>query len=234
MDVSEVEPVSKIAAKEESDLIIIASPNAALPGPQAAVEILSATKKPIILITDDPARKETDAFKAKGLGYIIVQGDPMIGAKQAFLDPTEMALFNADIIRVLAGTGVFRLIHTVIDQVLKQIGDGETPELPQLIVNKETAVKYSGMKNPYAHAKAMASYEIARRVGTLASQGTFKVKEKARYLPILSAAHEMLRSAALLADEAREIEKANDSVARTTHFKDGSLHKKSGLFDKYD
>ncbi|MHA2407036.1 MAG: F420-dependent methylenetetrahydromethanopterin dehydrogenase, partial [Candidatus Ranarchaeia archaeon] len=85
-----------------------------------------------------------------------------------------------------------------------------------------------------AHAKAMASYEIARRVGTLASQGTFKVKEKERYLPILTAAHEMLRFAAALADEAREIEKANDSVTRTTHFKDGSLHKKSGLFEKYD
>ena len=234
MDPSEVEEITKIAVKEESDLIIIASPNASLPGPKAAAEIMSQTKKPIVLITDDPARKSADDFKAQGLGYIIVQGDPMIGAKQAFLDSTEMALFNADIIRVLAGTGVFRLIHTEIDKVLKQISDGETPELPQMIVNKEIAVKYSGIKNPYAYAKAMASYEIARRVGTLASQGTFKVKEKERYLPILAAAHEMLRTAANLVDEAREIEKTNDSVTRTTHFKDGSVHKKAGLFDKYD
>ena len=50
MDTSEVEEITKIAAKEESDLVIIASPNAALPGPQAAVGIMSETKKPIILV----------------------------------------------------------------------------------------------------------------------------------------------------------------------------------------
>ncbi len=234
MDPEEVEPIAREAVKQKSDLILIASPNAVMPGPQKAVEIMSESKKPIILVTDEPAGKSVEDFAAKGLGYIVVQADPMIGAKQAFLDPTEMALFNADIIRVLAVTGVFRLIHTEIDKVIEHLNKGETPKLPQVIVTKEKAVAYCEMENPYAQAKAMASFEIARRVATLASQGTFKVKEKERYLPILAAAHEMLRVAAKLADEAREIEKSNDTVARTVHYKDGSVHRKVGLHGKFE
>jgi len=234
MDVAEVTEIAEIAASVESDLIIIVSPNAVMAGPKKAREILKKLNKPLIVITDAPGKKGVEEYVADGFGYILLQADPMIGAKAAFLDPIEMALFNADVIRVLSVTGVFRLVHTVIDKVLKQIENGEEVTLPQLNVNKEKAVKYSGILNPYARAKAMASFEMARRAASLSSQGTFKVEDRERYLPILAAAHEMVRQAAILADEAREIEKYNDTVSRTVHFKKGSLHTKVKLLDKFE
>jgi methylenetetrahydromethanopterin dehydrogenase len=42
-----------------------------------------------------------------------------------------------------------------------------------------------------------------------------------------------MRMAAKLADEARELEKANDTVVRVAHFKNGDLRTKIGLFDEY-
>jgi methylenetetrahydromethanopterin dehydrogenase len=42
----------------------------------------------------------------------------------------------------------------------------------------------------------------------------------------------MVRAAALLADEAREIEKSTDSVLRTPHSKSGATLKKRVLKDK--
>ena len=42
------------------------------------------------------------------------------------------------------------------------------------------------------------------------------------FIPLVAAAHEMAASAAALADEAREIEKGNDSVLRTPHMKEGN------------
>ena len=49
-----------------------------------------------------------------------------------------------------------------------------------------------------------------------------------------TAAHEAARQAAKLADEAREIEKANDSAVRLAHFSKGNRRRKTGLFDKFD
>ena len=91
--------VAQIAAGLPSDLYVIVSPNAAMPGPTKAREALHATGKPIIIISDEPSRKVLKENPVEGVGYIIVTNDPMIGAKQAFLDPVEMALFNADAIR---------------------------------------------------------------------------------------------------------------------------------------
>ena len=42
----------------------------------------------------------------------------------------------------------------------------------------------------------------------------------------------MMRTAASLADEAREIEKARDSVLRKPHFGDGTLGEKRTLIEK--
>jgi methylenetetrahydromethanopterin dehydrogenase len=42
----------------------------------------------------------------------------------------------------------------------------------------------------------------------------------------------MMRTAAKLADEAREIEKRNDTVFRTPHSRDGSTLSKFKLMDK--
>ncbi|MEE3418215.1 MAG: F420-dependent methylenetetrahydromethanopterin dehydrogenase, partial [Methanosphaera sp.] len=47
------------------------------------------------------------------------------------------------------------------------------------------------------------------------------------------ASHELMSAAAKLADEAREIEKSNDSVLRTPHAKDGSVWVRQSLVDTY-
>jgi len=234
MDEEEALDAAKLAASVPSDLYVVVSPNAGLPGPTAAREVLKETGKPIIIVSDEPSRKTAKKLGEEGFGYIVVYADPMIGARQGFLDPVEMALFNSDVIRVLAITGVLRLIHSEIDKVLAQIDKGEEPQLPQVIVNKEAALQQSGLENPYAHARAMASFEAARRVGALSTEGCFKVEEREIYLPIVAAAHELMRHAALMADEAREVEKANDTVTRIVHFRSGALRKKTQLLGKFE
>jgi methylenetetrahydromethanopterin dehydrogenase len=103
--------VAQIAAGIPSDLYVVVSPNAAMPGPMKARETLRATGKPIVVVSDEPSRKTLKENPIEGVGYIVITNDPMIGAKQSFLDPVEMALFNADAIRVLAVTGSFRIVQ---------------------------------------------------------------------------------------------------------------------------
>lgn len=234
MDEDEAMDAARLAASIPSDLYVVVSPNATLPGPKAAREVLRETGKPIIVVSDEPTKKIADALAEDGFGFILIYADSMIGARREFLDPVEMALFNSDILRVLAVTGPLRLVHMELDRVIAQIESGEQPELPRVLVTKERAVKMSGLNNPYAYAKAMASFEMARRVASLSTEGCFRVKERERYLPIVAAAHELMRWAALLADEAREIEKSNDSVTRIVHFKDGSLRRKRGFHEKFE
>ena len=234
MDDDEAVDAAKIAASVPSDLYVVVSPNAGLSGPTKAREVLKETGTPIIVVSDEPSRKAARKLPEEGIGYIVLYGDPMIGAKRDFLDPVEMAIFNSDVLRVLAVTGVFRLLHTELDRVIKQIADGEEVELPQVVVNKEKALAHSGLENPYARAKAMASFEAARRVAVLDTEGCFKTKGKENYIPIITAAHELMRQAALMADEAREIEKVNDSVKRVVHFRSGELRSKTKLFSKFE
>jgi methylenetetrahydromethanopterin dehydrogenase len=80
----------------------------------------------------------------------------------------------------------------------------------------------------------MAAFEAARRVANLNVEGCFKTQGASNYLPIVAAAHELMRSAAILCDEAREIEKANDSVERLVHFKNGTLKRKTKLLGKFE
>lgn len=234
MEEEEAADAAKIAASIPSDLYVIVSPNADLPGPSAARELVKASGKPIIVVSDEPARKLAKALAEQGMGYILIYADSMIGARQDFLDPVEMALFNSDVIRVLAVTGVLRLIHSELDRVIEQLGKGERPQLPQITIDKEAALAHSGLGNPYASAKAMASFEAARRVAALSTEGCFKVEEREKYVPIVAAAHELMRQAAILADDARETEKENDSVARVVHFRSGALKRKTKLFDKFE
>jgi len=49
---------------------------------------------------------------------------------------------------------------------------------------------------------------------------------------MVAAAHEIMRTAAKLADEAREIEKSQDKVLRRPHFKDGKIGTKRSLMEK--
>ncbi|MBN1682906.1 F420-dependent methylenetetrahydromethanopterin dehydrogenase [Candidatus Bathyarchaeota archaeon] len=233
MDEEDAIEVAKIATTISTDLFVLVSPNASLPGPKKAREILSGTGKPLIVISDDPSKKNLRENANENLGYIVVSADPMIGAKQSFLDPIEMALFNSDAIKVLAVTGSFRIIQTEIDKVINQIKKNEKLILPNIVIEKENALAASMITNPYAQGKIIAAFEAARRVANLSTEGTFKIEEPEKYLPILAAAHELMRQAAILADEAREIEKINDAAVRIAHFSKGETRKKIKLSDKY-
>jgi methylenetetrahydromethanopterin dehydrogenase len=235
MDKDEAGAAAKLAVQVPTDLFVLISPNAGLPGPTVVRKILQETGKPIIIVSDEPSRKKLKQIgEEEGIGYLVLYGDPMIGAKRPFLDPIEMSLFNADAIKVLSVTGVFRLVHSELDRVIEEIEQGKKPELPMIVVNKKKALEYSGLKNPYAKAKAMGAFEAARKVASLDVEGCFKTQGASNYIPIIAAAHELMRSAALLCDEAREMEKANDSVERLVHFKDGSLRKKTELLGKFE
>ena len=234
MDEAEAAAAAEIAAKVPTDLYVCVSPNAGLPGPKKMREILKETGKPIIVVSDEPSRKAAKKLPEEGIGYIVLYADAMIGAKRPFLDPIEMALFNADVIKVLSITGVFRIIYTELDRVIEQIEKGEKLELPEVVVNKTRAIAASGLQNPYARAKAMAAFEAARKVANLDVEGCFKTEGAQNYIPIIAAAHELMRYAAMMADEARELEKANDSVERLVHFRNGTLRKKTPLLGKFE
>ncbi len=214
------------------DFVVTASPNAALPGPSKIREILKEAGIPLIVISDSPAKKATKQIEELGQGYIIVEADSMIGARREFLDPVEMGLFNADLMKVLSITGAFNIICTEMDKVIDAFKKGETPTLPRIVIDKEKAVNAAGFQSPYAKVKAMAAYEITRRVADLSVEGCFMVKEWERYTALVAAAHEMLRTASVLADEAREIEKSNDSVLRMPHYDDGTILQKRKLIEK--
>ncbi|MEM0232481.1 MAG: F420-dependent methylenetetrahydromethanopterin dehydrogenase [Candidatus Nezhaarchaeales archaeon] len=232
MTPQDAEEIVKMLEPFKPQLIIIVSPNAALPGPTKAREVAKSLNVPTLIISDAPARKAVSKFEENGFGYIIVEADSMIGARREFLDPTEMALFNADIIRVLAITGVFNLIVKTIDDMIASIKKGEEVKLPRLIVTKEIALENAGFSNPYAYAKAMAAFEAARKVSDLTTEGCFKVQEWEKYIPLVAAGHELMRYAAKLSDEAREIEKGLDQVMRVPHRASGELSVKRKLIEK--
>jgi len=214
------------------DLAVVTSPNAALPGPTKLRELLTGAKIPTIVISDGPTKKAAPEIEKLGAGYMIVEADAMIGARREFLDPAEMSLFNADLMKVLTVTGVFNYLWQEIDKAVQSIQKRETPILPKVVIDKEKAVSYSGLSNPYARTKVMAAHEIARRVADLTVEGCFMVKEWERYTQLVAAAHEMMREAARLADEAREMEKAEDTILRTPHYDDGTILTKRKLLEK--
>ncbi len=213
------------------DLVVLVAPNAGVSGPALAWSELAKKSKCVVVISDSPLKKMVGELESAGVGYIIVEADSMLGARKEFLDPVEMSLFNSDIIKVLAVTGVFRRVQNELDRRIREVGEGKQCAVPRVVLNKETVLTDGGFSNPYAIAKAIASFEVAARVGILSSEGLYKVKERERYLPFVAAAHEMMRHAALLADEAREIEKAGDSILRTVHLDDGGSASKVKLMD---
>ncbi|KKK44462.1 MAG: F420-dependent methylenetetrahydromethanopterin dehydrogenase, partial [Candidatus Lokiarchaeum sp. GC14_75] len=78
----------------------------------------------------------------------------------------------------------------------------------------------------------IAAFELATSVSKLTGKACFQLKEKSDYMPLLAAAHEMMRTAAIMCDEAREIEKYNDTVIRKPHNSKQQLLTKKGLYDK--
>ena len=224
-----------------ADLVLLVSPNAALPGPSKAREALLAAGIPTIAIGDAPSKKAFFKKNEEGkqvkqvvenLGFIILPSDPMIGARREFLDPSEMALFNADVIRVLAACGVLRAVQNELDRTIDAMKNGAKPVLPQITVSAEMAIAAAEFANPYAAAKAYAALTIAEAVAGVTTRGCFMEQDPAQYITLVSAGHEMMRSAALLADAAREIEKDNDTVLRTPHAASGQARRKTGLGDK--
>ena len=225
----------------DADLVLLVSPNAALPGPSKAREALLAAGMATIAIGDAPSKKAFFKNNEEGkpvkqvvenLGFMILPADAMIGARREFLDPSEMALFNADVIKVLAACGVLRAVQNEVDRVIDGMQRGAKPMLPSLIVSAEMAIAAAEFGNPYAAAKAYAALTIAEAVASVTTRGCFVEPDPARYITLVSAGHEMMRSAALLADAAREIEKNNDSVLRTPHAASGQARRKTGLGDK--
>jgi methylenetetrahydromethanopterin dehydrogenase len=218
--------------KQNVDLIIFIGPAQTTQGPSEARKILSGAGKPIIVISDSPAKRIVKEMEEAGFGYIIIEADSMIGARREFLDPTEMILYNSDVIRVLAICGALNIIVKEVDKVINAIKSGEKPALPRLIIDSRRATHAAGFSNPYARAKAMAAYEVAKQVSAITFEACFKVHEPEDYIPLVAAAHEMMKAAARLADEAREIEKGADSVLRRPHFKDGTVGEKRRLMEK--
>ena len=232
LGLSQCREVAGWMIQQKPDLVLFIGPAQQTQGPAEARRILAEVGVPTIVISDGPTKRIAKELEEAGLGYIIVSADSMIGARREFLDPAEMALYNADVLRVLAATGVFNVVVGEIEGVIQALKEGETPKLPRIIVDKERAVEAADFKNSYARSKAMAAHEISRHVAGLSTEGCFKVSEWTIYVPLTAAAHEMMRTAAKLADEAREIEKSGDSVLRKPHYDDGSLRVKRTLIEK--
>lgn len=211
------------------DLLIVISPNTSLPGPRKVRERMSSSGLPGIVISDAPGKRAKEEIENQGLGYMIITGDPLIGARKQFLDPIEMAIFNSNISKVLAITGVYRIVHQEIDQVIYAIENGQKPDLPRLILDLKVVRDRSEFNNPYAKAKAMAAYSLAEKIADINVQACFMEKESEKYLPLVTCAHEIAQTAAKLAEEAREIEKGNDTVMRMPHSKSGKMKIKTKL-----
>ena len=217
--------------KWEPELIIMSSPNASLPGPKAVREMAGAI--PTIVISDAPAKKSIDEIKEKNMGYILVNCDSMIGARRPFLDPVEMSIFNSDLLKVLAITGALQVIAEELNKVIMDMLENRSTSLPQIIIDANIATEAAKFSNPYAKAKAIAAFELAASVSKVTGKACFQLKERPDYMPLLAAAHEMMRNASLLCDEAREIEKSNDTVIRRPHHaKQQKFLTKIGLDDK--
>lgn len=231
------EPTAALLAWQPQ-LVVLVSPNAALPGPGNSRKAIAAAGLPVVTLSDGPSKKAFFKKNEEGKqvmqvpenqGFMIFPADSMIGARREFLDPTEMSLFNSDVIRVLAATGVLRLVQHHLDSLIADLREGRAPQFPTVTVTADKAVAAGGFANPYAAAKASAALSIAESVSAVTADGCFKEQDPARYVQMVAAGHEMMRAAARLADEARELEKAGDTVLRTPHAANGSVLRKIGL-----
>ncbi|MDI6889277.1 MAG: F420-dependent methylenetetrahydromethanopterin dehydrogenase, partial [Methanocellales archaeon] len=140
-------------------------------------------------------------------------------------------LFNSDVLRVLTICGAVRLIQEELDEVIGQIQDGKRAKLPQIIADA-SVVERAGFSNPYAKAKALAAYQMAEKVAEIDTRACFILQDVVEYTITAASAHELMRFAALLADEAREIEKYGDTISRKPHDDSGAILSKRRLLDK--
>jgi len=229
MGVEDVEEALPRLFEFDPDLIVFISPNPAISGPAKVREILLKRGVPSVIVSDGVAKRIKDELEKQGLGYIIIMGDPLIGARREFLDPIEMAIFNSNIIKVLAITGVLRILHQEIDRLIAILKEELALTLPRLLVDTDNIRDNPDFANPYAKAKAMAAYELTKKVAEIDTRACFKEKEREKYIPLAACAHELAQIAAKLAEEAREIEKYSDSLVRKPHSKKGEPLTKTKL-----
>lgn len=229
MGVEDIEEALPKLFEFKPDLLVFISPNPSIPGPAKVREKVSKSGLPCVVISDAPAKRVKAELENQNLGFIIIMGDPLIGARREFLDPIEMAIFNSNIIKVLAITGVYRIVHQEIDKLVNAIKTGSSPVLPKLIIDVNSIRDNSDFTNPYAKAKAMAAYELTEKIAEINFQGCFIEKESNKYIPLVTCAHEIAQIAAKLAEEAREIEKYADTLLRKPHSKDGKAKIKNKL-----
>ncbi|MEE9594345.1 MAG: F420-dependent methylenetetrahydromethanopterin dehydrogenase [Candidatus Hydrothermarchaeales archaeon] len=213
----------------EFDFVVYVTPNPSNPGPRELIEGLKGT--PLVVVSDATGIRIKEKLAEADLGYIFITGDAIIGARREFLDPIEMSIFNGDMLTILSVTGAFRAMQEALDSAISSAKKGKI-NLPRLIVDGGMALKYSGLKNPYAIAKARAAYEMAEKVNELNLKACFTIKEPSEYMSLVAASHEMAREAAKLADEARELDKATDSLLRRPHSPDGAQLEKRTFADK--
>ena len=218
------------------DLLVIISPNPSVAGPTFARETAIQNSINTVVMSDAVAKRMIPDLEKQGVGYIITLGDPLIGARREFLDSVEMALFNSNILKVLAVAGVLRLIHQEIDRVIAVLKENLAVRLPRLLIDTETIRDNSDFANPYAKAKAMAAYHIASKIPEINTKACFMEKDSEKFIPLVACAHEMAQIAARLAEEAREIEKYSDTLERKPHSKKGEPLTKTKLMEspKFD
>jgi methylenetetrahydromethanopterin dehydrogenase len=231
MEPSDAKEVMEAALALKPHLLIFVAPYLQGEGPLAGVEMLCGSGMPSCVVSNTATKEVLSKLEQNNIGYIIVDADPMIGAKKEFLDPVEMCLFNSDIIRVLALTGVYKAVQVEVDKMIEALKQGRRPQPPKLILDKEKALAYAGYHSPYAATKAMVAYEASKLVAELSTRGCYAIKDLGRALHYVSASHEVMRVAASIADEAREMEKKIDAVERLIHIYDGSVIRRVRLLE---
>ena len=231
MDKKRLDETVDILLNFHPDMIVFITPNPNVKQLREAREEIVTAGIPTLVVGDRPGEKGINVIKKQKLGYILIRADPMIGARREFLDSTEMAIFNADVIKVLAITGVFRVVTRLMDEMIESIKKNEKIELPEIILTADLAVEEAGFKNDYAKSKAIAAFNIAEKVSSLNIPGCFERNDPSEYIPLVTAGHEMMSIAARLAEEAREVEKYGDSLLRTPHRKNGEIAVKTALLD---
>ncbi len=232
LGLKQCEKITKIMIAQNPHFVILIGPAQQAPGPKRARKLLLDAGLPTLVISDGPACKLIKDFEIEGAGYLIIDADAMIGARREFLDPVEMILFNSDMLKILAITGVLQLITNELDQLVHAVKQNTVVTLPQLLVTREQAIKASSLSNPYAKAKAMAAYEIAKQAASINSQGCFRITEWQDYVALVASGHELVRTAARMVDAAREIDKAGDRVKRFSHYPNGIIGSKERLIEK--
>ncbi len=231
MTPSETERIGRLVKSVNADLVVICGPNAAAPGMVKLRKTLRGSMQPKIIIGDGPSKRIKARLEEEGFGYLIMEADPLIGARREFLDPTEMAIFNADVIKILATVGSLRVVQEELDRTIESL-KGQEAYLPRKVVGRATSLSKAGFSNPYARAKAGVAFHLAESAARTNYRACFVEKDMKKFLRLAASAHESVRAGARIADEAREMEKGSDSVLRTPHARSGTSLRKRSLMAK--